>query len=112
MLTKSDVEHIADLAKISLTNDEVEKYQAQLDRILDYMNKLKEVDTQNVPTADGGTIDLTNVWREDEEKLRNKEVACPPLASPSGDGRQEKFGELIDMAPEVEKGQVKVRSVF
>ena len=66
MLTKEEVKHIADLARIELSEKETEKYQAQLGKILDYMEKLKQVNTIGTPISDGGMIDLENVWREDE----------------------------------------------
>jgi len=99
MLTKEDVEHVADLARINLTQDEIIKYQAQLGAILNYMEKLKEVSVDNLETEDNAN-NLENVWRNDEQKLRNKEI--------------EKLTELelINMAPEVQSGQVKVKSVF
>lgn len=97
MLTLDEVKHVADLARISLSDQEAEKYQDQLGKILAYMEKLKEINTLGVATADGGTIDLENVWREDHEKLET---------------RNQKPENLIAIAPEVESGQVKVRSVF
>jgi len=99
MITQNEVKHIAELARIELSDEEIKKYQEQLGRILDYVDKLSKVDTAGVPTADGGTIDLENVWRTDESKIQN------PINK-----TQEK--ELIKMAGEVEKGQVKVKSVF
>ena len=65
MLTPEEVKHVADLARIDLTPEEIEKYQQQLSRILDYVGKLATAQTDGVPTADGGTINLENVWRED-----------------------------------------------
>ena len=71
MLTQAEVQHIAKLAKLNLSQQEIEKYQAQLGEILNYVDKLKEVDTKNVATADGGTRDVENIWREDESKNIN-----------------------------------------
>jgi len=97
MLTKEEVKHIADLARIELSEKETEKYQAQLGKILDYMEKLKQVNTIGIPISDGGMIDLENVWREDE--ISDRQLVTSDK-------------ELISMAPEVENGQVKVESVF
>lgn len=97
MLTLDEVKHVAKLARISLSDKEAEKYQDQLGKILDYMEKLKKVDTLGVATSDGGTIDLKNVWREDMVRDMRYEL---------------RDKNLIDMAPEVDKGQVKVKSVF
>jgi len=98
MLTKQEIKHIADLARIELTEEQIKKYQDQLGKILDYMEKLKQVDTSGVATADGGTIDLKNIWREDVARDMRHE---------SRDNNN-----LINMAPSVENGQVKVKSVF
>ncbi|MDD5289984.1 MAG: Asp-tRNA(Asn)/Glu-tRNA(Gln) amidotransferase subunit GatC [Patescibacteria group bacterium] len=97
MLTQEEVKHIADLARLELVPEEIEKYQTQLGRILDYINKLAEAKTEGVSTADGGTTDLENVWRTDEK---------------SEIGNQKSGTDLIKMAGEVEGGQVKVKSVF
>jgi aspartyl-tRNA(Asn)/glutamyl-tRNA(Gln) amidotransferase subunit C len=99
MLTQDEVKHIANLARIELSDEEIKKHQEQLGRILDYVGKLAEAKTEGVPLADGGTIDLENVWRADEVKTQN-----------SINKTQEK--DLINMAGEVEGRQVKVKSVF
>ena len=64
-LTKADVVHVANLAKLDLTDKEIEKFLPQLSSILDFVSKLNEVDTDDVePTAQ--TTGLINVLREDE----------------------------------------------
>jgi len=64
-LTKEEVKHIANLAKLKLTDGEVEKFQQQLSEVLDYMEVLNEVDTKDIePTAQ--VTGLENVFREDE----------------------------------------------
>lgn len=99
MFTLEEIKHIADLARIELSEQSTEQYREQLGRVLDYMEKIKEVNTLGVATADGGTRDLENVWREDEIRTQN------PI-----NNTQENI--LINMAPDVEQGQVKVKSVF
>ena len=47
-ISKDKVKKIGNLAKIKLTNDEIEIYSAQLTQIVDFMNKLDEVDTSKV----------------------------------------------------------------
>jgi len=65
VISKKDVEHIALLSRLSLTEEEKERYQKELSSILDYVNKLKEINTDDIiPTAH--VIDLKNVFREDE----------------------------------------------
>ncbi len=64
-ITKQDVEHIAYLARLRLSEEEKELYSGQLNKILDYIDKLNELDTVNVePTSH--VINITNVFREDE----------------------------------------------
>ena len=61
---KLDVEHIAQLARLSLTDSEREKFGAQLASILSYVEKLKELDTSGVePTSH--VVTIGNVVRED-----------------------------------------------
>jgi aspartyl-tRNA(Asn)/glutamyl-tRNA(Gln) amidotransferase subunit C len=62
---KIDVEHIAHLARLSLTESEKEKFSTQLNSILTYVEKLKELDTTGVePTSH--VLEISNVMREDE----------------------------------------------
>jgi aspartyl-tRNA(Asn)/glutamyl-tRNA(Gln) amidotransferase subunit C len=70
------VRHIAALAHLELTPEEEEMYTNQLEDILRYMEKLNELDTENVPPA-YHTIDLKNVLREDSptgQKLSREEA--------------------------------------
>ena len=64
MINKEDVLKIAKLAKLSLTEEEIEKYSTQLIDILTYVEQLNELDTTDViPTS--RPISLSNVFRED-----------------------------------------------
>jgi aspartyl-tRNA(Asn)/glutamyl-tRNA(Gln) amidotransferase subunit C len=66
-LTEEEVKHVAKLARIELKEDEVEKYAEQLSSILQYVDKLNEVDTSKVkPTAQ--VTNLKSVLRKDEVK--------------------------------------------
>jgi|SRR3972149_11465119 len=67
-LTFSDVKHVADLAKLELTNNEIKKFQKQLSSIVNYVSELKEVDTTNV-TAISQTTGLTNVTSVDKSDV-------------------------------------------
>ena len=61
---KINVPHVAKLANLTLTNDEIKKFEKQLSSVLDYIKKLEEVDTENViPTSQ--TTGLEDVFRED-----------------------------------------------
>jgi aspartyl-tRNA(Asn)/glutamyl-tRNA(Gln) amidotransferase subunit C len=77
-LSTQEVEHIATLARLRLTEEEKEKYSGQLSGILDYVEKLSAVDTTNVePTSQ--VTGLTNVSREDgaiESGISDELIAC------------------------------------
>jgi aspartyl-tRNA(Asn)/glutamyl-tRNA(Gln) amidotransferase subunit C len=63
-VTIKDVEHIAGLARLELTEDEKGKLTAQLNSILAYMEQLNKLDTTAVEPL-SHVIDLSNVFRED-----------------------------------------------
>lgn len=65
MITIKDVEHVAKLARLELTEEEKEKFTTQLGAVLEYVNQMNEVDTSDVePMAHA--IDFSNVMREDK----------------------------------------------
>lgn len=67
-LSEEDVRHVAKLAKLQLTSDEVKKFGNQLGEVLEYMEQLMEVDVAMVePTSQ--TTGLTNVTRGDEIEM-------------------------------------------
>ena len=63
-LSSRDVEKIALLARLELTDDEKSLYQEQLSAILDYANRLNKLDIADVPPT-ASAVDLENVMRED-----------------------------------------------
>ena len=66
MIERKDVEHVARLARLALTDAEIERMREQLNGILAYIEKLNELDTTAVePTSHA--VPLVNVMREDEE---------------------------------------------
>ena len=63
-LTREEVLHVAELARLSLSPEEIELFTVQLNEILEYVEKLQELDTSGVaPLAH--VIPLFNVFRED-----------------------------------------------
>ena len=65
MITREDVEHVAELARLALTAAEKEQFIIQLNGILTYFEKLDELDTRDVePTSH--VIPMSNVLRDDE----------------------------------------------
>ena len=70
-ITRPDVEHVADLARLHLSDEEIDRMQVQLSNILEAIETLRDVDTSHVgPTA--SVIQLENVMRDD--------VARPPMS--------------------------------
>ncbi len=64
-ITRSEVEHVARLARLELTEEEKERMTAQLDSILGYIEKLNELDTSQVePTTT--VIPMVSAMREDQ----------------------------------------------
>ncbi len=64
-LTKKDTIRVAELAKLKLTPEEIDKFTPQLGAVVDLMDELNEVDTDDVePTAQ--TTNLENIMREDQ----------------------------------------------
>lgn len=64
MLTKSEVEHVALLARLDLSEKEIELYTTQLAKILEYAAVLDRLDTSDVPPT-AHVLPLQNVFRED-----------------------------------------------
>lgn len=77
-VTGNDVEHIAELARLTFKHEELENFTLQLNKILAYVEKLNELDTSNVEPL-SHPVEEVNVFREDivkpsidrEEALRN-----------------------------------------
>jgi aspartyl-tRNA(Asn)/glutamyl-tRNA(Gln) amidotransferase subunit C len=63
-LSRTDVEHVARLARLGLTDDELTLLQGQLNHILDQYAKLAELDTETIPPT-AQTIELENILRDD-----------------------------------------------
>jgi aspartyl-tRNA(Asn)/glutamyl-tRNA(Gln) amidotransferase subunit C len=64
-ISREDVLHVARLARLELTDDEVERFRGQLSAILDAVSKVQELDLSDVPPT-SHPLDVVNVWREDE----------------------------------------------
>ena len=66
-LSRSDVEHVAHLARLGLTEDELARLEVQLNHILDQYAILAELDTDDIPPT-AQTIELENILRDDVVK--------------------------------------------
>lgn len=92
-LTTAEVEHVARLARMRLSDDEIEHMRAQLSDILGHIQTLQEVDVEGVlPTAQ--VTGLSTVWRDDE--------VHPPLPPE----------QALANAPDQNDGMFRVRAIF
>jgi aspartyl-tRNA(Asn)/glutamyl-tRNA(Gln) amidotransferase subunit C len=92
-LSKEEVRHIALLARLGLSNEDVEKFQEQLSNILENFEILKQVDTKDVPPT-AQSVELSNVFRDDQTA-----PSYPPQ-------------EVLANAPRKEEGHFKVKAVL
>ncbi len=92
-IAREDVEHVARLARLGLTEEELDRFTGQLAVILDAVSKLQSVDTSGVgPTA--SILDLQDVLREDEVR--------PGLSTE----------DVLRSAPDREGDHFRVQAVF
>ena len=92
-LSLEEVEHIARLARLSLSEMEKELYRAQLSSILDHVARLQSLDTRDIPPT-FSVLPLQSVTRTDEP--------VPGLQTQ----------DLLNNAPQVENGQFRIPPVF
>ena len=92
-LTLAEVEHIAELARLSLTDTEKTLYREQLSTILDYAAILQQVDTSAIPPT-ATVLSLRNVMRPDQ--------VAPSMPE----------GDVLANAPDVEEGCFRVRAIL
>jgi aspartyl-tRNA(Asn)/glutamyl-tRNA(Gln) amidotransferase subunit C len=92
-LTLAEVEHIAELARLNLTEAEQARFREQLSAILDYAARLQELDTGDIPPT-ASALPLRSVLRPDEPR--------PGLA----------LDDLLRNAPQVEAEQFRVPPVL
>jgi len=94
-ITLKDVEHVARLARLALSEEEKGRYTAQLASILAYIEKLSELDTTQVaPTLHA--VPMSNVWRPDQAQPN-------VLAAPEA---------ILKNAPETEGPFFKVKKII
>lgn len=95
MITEKEVKHIAKLARLHIDSGEEEKFTKELSVILDYIEKLKEIDVSSVqPTCH--PFEVENVAREDAAKKSDPELVS----------------KLIKAAPANEKLYIKVKAIL
>jgi aspartyl-tRNA(Asn)/glutamyl-tRNA(Gln) amidotransferase subunit C len=94
LITKEDVLKIAALAKLSLSADEVSRYQSQFTKILDSIAELSRLNVENVPPT-SSVLGLKNALREDEiASFENMEALIDN--APEKDGPYFKVPKIIE----------------
>jgi aspartyl-tRNA(Asn)/glutamyl-tRNA(Gln) amidotransferase subunit C len=93
MLSKEEVIKISKLARIELTEKEVEKFQKELSTVLDYVDELKKVDVEGLEEVSQVT-GLINVQRDDKVEAA------------------ENHKEILSQAPEIKDGYYKVKAIL
>jgi aspartyl-tRNA(Asn)/glutamyl-tRNA(Gln) amidotransferase subunit C len=92
-ISKDTIKYVADLARIELSESDLENFTGQLDRILEYVHKIEALDMEKLePTSH--VLDLKNVYREDTAK--------DSLSA----------AEAIKNAPDKEDGLFKVKKII
>jgi aspartyl-tRNA(Asn)/glutamyl-tRNA(Gln) amidotransferase subunit C len=92
-LGREEVQHIAELARLALSDEELVLYQEQLSAILEYFDRLQELDTEAIPPT-ASVLPLRSVMRADEPRL-------PTVRE-----------DILDNAPDAEGGCFKVPAVL
>ena len=64
-ITRDEVLHVAQLARLELTDDEVARFQEQLSAILGAVSKVSELDLRDVPPT-AHPLEISNAWADDE----------------------------------------------
>tara|TARA_Y100001970_G_C14089170_1_gene779027 strand:- start:722 stop:1018 length:297 start_codon:yes stop_codon:yes gene_type:complete len=95
MITKEEIKKIASLAKISISDDELDNYSDQISKILEYMSILNDVDTSKVEEFSNQLFKNTQTLREDkiEKSLDRDEVL---KLAPDTDGVYFKVPKVIE----------------
>lgn len=83
-LTKEEVLHVARLARISLTDEEVEKYQVQLKKLLDDVDKIKEVKLDGEKQLITPTEEVTVLRSDVEGEMLDPEEIMKNVPSSNG----------------------------
>jgi aspartyl-tRNA(Asn)/glutamyl-tRNA(Gln) amidotransferase subunit C len=93
MLSTEEVKKVAVLARIALTDEEVEKFRKDLSTVLDYVEELKQVETEGLEIVSQVT-GLQNVQRRDESVMA------------------ENHEQIMSNAPEIKDGFYKVKAIL
>jgi aspartyl-tRNA(Asn)/glutamyl-tRNA(Gln) amidotransferase subunit C len=86
MLSRDQVLHVARLARLELTDEEIERFSGELSKVLDWIEKIGELDLEDVPPT-SHVIDVENALRADEPRPslpRDDALASAPDAALGG----------------------------
>lgn len=84
-LTRDQVDYVAHLSRLALSDEERERFGPQLAGVLAYMDKLEELDTSDVPPTDC-VMGLRNVFRDDVERPSTPRAAITANAPAKAHG--------------------------
>jgi len=93
-VSREDVQHVAELARLSFSDDEERRMADELSQILDYVDTLDELDTSGVPPM-SHVLDITNVFRPDEVTERI-EQADALEAAPATEGSHFTVPQVVE----------------
>ncbi len=93
-LTRDNVKHVAELARLKFSDEEMERFQDQLTNILTYIDVLNEADTEGVKPVTT-VLPMQNVFREDEVRNPLPKEDFLSLA-PSADHDHYKVPKIIE----------------
>jgi len=99
-IKKEQVWHIAHLARLGLSEKEIERFQKELSSILDYVELLKEIDVSKVKP----TFHPTEDFLKKEKRVMRKDKA---ISQP-----EKKTNKLIELAPEKKGRYIKVKTIL
>jgi aspartyl-tRNA(Asn)/glutamyl-tRNA(Gln) amidotransferase subunit C len=96
-VSRADVEHVATLSRLALTDDEIEQLIGELGAILDYAAAVSALDTADVPPT-AHPLPLVNVFRPDDPRpcLDREEVLAQ---APAAEGGQFRVPRILGEAP-------------
>lgn len=93
-VSRDDVRHVAQLARLDFSEDEEAQMADELSQILDYVDKLDELDTSGVPPM-SHVLDVTNVFRPDAVEERIDRAQALELA-PEADDEYVRVPKVIE----------------
>ena len=92
-ISSKEVKKVAQLARLELNENEIQEHAEQLEKILDYINQLEKINTENIPCTTRA-IEVVNVLRKDQKK------------------DFENSADLLDLAPSREQEFYKVPKII